>query len=220
MNLSRAYTIQAQQAGYGTVSIGRVMTPTMFLVVRREEEIAKFKPITHYAVKAIFSNKFGEIPTIWQMSEKVPNLDNAGRLLNRKIAEKFLAKLNSINGKQGKIIQIEEKNKVENQRLPYSLSSLQIEAGKKYGYSPQIVLDTMQTLYEKKLTTYPRSDCEYLPENQFEDAPEILVHLKNLPNEEFVTLVRNADTKIHSKAWNGTNISTSRNNSNENSSRF
>ena len=207
MNLSRAYTIQAQQAGYETVSIGRVMTPTMSLVVRREEEIKNFKPVQHYSIKAIFSNKFGEIPTVWHMSEKVPNVDNSGRLLNRKVAEEFLAKLNSMNGKQGKIIQIEEKNKVENQRLPYSLSTLQIEAGKRYGYSPQIVLDTMQALYEKKLTTYPRSDCEYLPENQFEDAPEILEHLKNLPNEEFVTLVRNADTKIRSKAWNDKKIS-------------
>ena len=63
----------------------------------------------------------------------------------------------------------------------------------------------MQSLYEKKLTTYPRSDCEYLPENQFADSKEILGHLKDLPN--FSELVRNADTSIHSKAWNDKKIS-------------
>ena len=63
----------------------------------------------------------------------------------------------------------------------------------------------MQMLYEKKFTTYPRSDCEYLPENQFADSKEILGHLKDLPN--FSELVRNADSSIHSKAWNDKKIS-------------
>ena len=204
MNLSRAYTIRALQVGYEGVSVGRVMTPTMALVVRREEEISKFKPVTHYAVKAIFANNFGEIPTTWQMSDNIPSLDSEGRLLDKKVEEDFLARLNTLFGRQGKIIRVEEQKKTENQRLPYSLSTLQIEAGKRYGYSPQTVLDTMQMLYEKKLTTYPRSDCEYLPENQFADSKEILGHLRDLPN--FSKLVKNADTSIHSKVWNDKKI--------------
>ena len=208
MNLSRAYTIQARQSGYESVSVGRVMTPTMALVVHREEEIKNFKPVTHYAVKAIFANNIGEIPTIWQMSDTVSELDNEGRLLNASIAESFVKKLNDLpKGTQGKVISIEEKNKSESQRLPYSLSRLQIEAGKRYGYSPQIVLNTMQTLYEKKLTTYPRSDCEYLPENQYSDVKDILEHLKDLPNKEFTELVVKADVTIRSKAWNDKKIS-------------
>ena len=107
------------------------------------------------------------------MSEQVPNLDSEGRLLDRNCAEEWVQKLNSVSaGRFGKII----------------------EAGKLYGYTPQIILDIM------KLTIYPRSDYEYLPENQFEDAPEILEHLKTLPHKEFVELVRNADTKIKTKA--------------------
>ena len=208
MNLSRAYTIRARQAGYESVFVGRVMTPTMALVVLRDEEISKFKPVTHYAVKVNFANKYGEIPTTWQMSEKVPNLDSEGRLLDKNFAEKFVQKLNSVSAENfGKIMEVEEKNKQENQRLPYSLSTLQIEAGKLYGYSPQIVLDTMQLLYEKKLTTYPRSDCEYLPENQFEDSVEILKHLQEMPVKDFTELVKGADLKIHSKAWNDKKIS-------------
>ena len=205
MNLSRAYTIRARQVGYEGVSVGRVMTPTMALVVRREDEIAKFKPVTHYAVKAIFANKDEEILATWQMSDNVASLDSEGRLLDKKVAENFLARLNTLVGTLGKVLRVEEKNKTESQRLPYSLSTLQIEAGKRYNYTPQTVLDTMQSLYEKKLTTYPRSDCEYLPENQFADSKEILGHLKDLPN--FSELVRNADTSIHSKAWNDKKIS-------------
>lgn len=206
MNLSRAYTIKARQAGYENISVGRVMTPTMALVVRREEEIANFQPVTHYAVKAIFKNVFGEIPATWQMLDKIQNLDSEGRLLDKKVAEIFLDRFNSF-GEQGRIVGVEEKNKSESQRLPYSLSSLQIEAGKRFNYSPQIVLDTMQSLYEKKLTTYPRSDCEYLPENQFGDAVEILAHLKNLQNKDFAELVRKADLNIKSRAWNDKKIS-------------
>lgn len=65
----------------------------------------------------------------------------------------------------------------------------------------------MQSLYEKKLTTYPRSDCEYLPENQYEDAAEILEHSKDLPVKGFAALVNKADTSILSKAWNDKKIS-------------
>ena len=109
MNLSRAYTIRARQGGYEGVSVGRVMTPTMALVVRREEEISKFKPVTHYAVKAIFANNFGEIPTTWQMSDNIASLDSEGRLLDKKVAEDFLTRLNTLVGRQGKIIRVEEK---------------------------------------------------------------------------------------------------------------
>ena len=127
--------------------------------------------------------------------------------MEKNYAEELVQKLNSVSAETfGKIIDIEEKTKQENQRLPYSLSSLQIEAGKLYSYSPQIVLDTMQLLYEKKLTTYPRSDCEYLPENQIEDAAEILSHLQNLPIKDFAELVKGADTEIKSKAWNDKKI--------------
>ena len=134
MNLSRAYTIRARQAGYENISVGRVMTPTMALVVRRDEEIKNFKSVTHFSIQAIFKNNFGEIPATWQMSDKISNLDSEGRLLDKKIAENFLDKFNYESKNFGKIISVEEKNKIESQRLPYSLSTLQIEFGKKFGY--------------------------------------------------------------------------------------
>ena len=83
------------------------------------------------------------------MPDDVASLDSEGRLLDKKVAENLRARLNALVGRQDKIIRVKEKSKTENQRLPYSLSTLQIEAGRRYGYSPQTVLDTMQLLYER-----------------------------------------------------------------------
>ena len=83
-----------------------------------------------------------------------------------------------------------------------SLSSLQVLAGKRYGYSPQQVLDAAQQLYERKLTTYPRSDCEYLPLNQRKDVPAILANLGRLSDKNLSQWAGRADGSIKSRAWN------------------
>ena len=209
MNLSRAYSLRAEQAGYdGSISVGRVMTPTMALVVRREEEIRNFHPVKYFTVDALFHHEMGNIPAVWQMSEDTEGLDSEGRLVERPVADALMAKLQDApKGTRGKILDLEEKKQQEGQRLPYSLSALQIEAGKRYGYSPQTVLDTMQSLYEKKLTTYPRSDCDFLPENQFDEAKQILASIQAIPQEEISRLVSQADTSIRSRAWNDKKIS-------------
>ena len=204
MNLSRAYSLQAQDAGYGHISVGRVMTPTMALVVRREQEIMNFKPTTHYQVQVEWSHANGNFPTAWVIPEDFDGLDSEGRLLSKEQAEKVLK---DVEGKPGKIVRITEKEKKSGQRLPYSLSTLQIEAGRRYGYSPQQVLDTMQSLYEAKLTTYPRSDCDYLPENQRSEANEVLRAIGSITKDGFNELVKKADTSICSKAWNDKKIS-------------
>ena len=205
MNLTRCYTIRSREAGYdGVVNVGRVQTPTMALVVRREDEILNFKPTTHYKVQIIWRHKNGNVPTLWQMPEITQGLDTEGRLLDKKIAAELLARIRIVEN--GKITAVEKKKKQEPQRLPYSLSALQIDAGKRYGYSPQQVLDAMQSLYEKKLTSYPRSDCEYLPENQFKDAPTILTNLSAIGNGAWQRLAAKADKSIKSRAWNDKKI--------------
>ena len=204
MNLSRAYTIRARQVGYEGVSVGRVMTPTMALVVRREEEIAKFKPVTHYAVKAIFSNKIGGISATWQMSDSVASLDSEGRLLDKKVAENLLTRLNSLVGMQGKIIRVEEKSQDRESAIALFLVNVANRSGKTLWLFATDGTRHDADAVRKKLTTYPRSDCEYLPENQFADSKEILGHLKALSN--FSELVKNADTSIHSRAWNDEKI--------------
>ena len=209
MNLSRAYSLKSRSAGYGVIHVGRVQTPTLALVVRREEEIQHFKPTTHYVVNVIWKHANGLIPTTWKMPEGLDGLDEEGRLLKKDIADGLLTKIETIanHGNGASITSVERKEKQENQRLPYSLSTLQVDAGRKYGYSPQQVLDTMQSLYEKKLTTYPRSDCEYLPTNQLSDATAILKNLTKITDADFQALLPKADTSIQSRCWNDKKIS-------------
>ena len=85
----------------------------LYYIDASDEEIKNFKPVTHFSIQAIFKNNFGEIPATWQMSEKIPTLDSEGRLLDKKIAENFLDKFNSESKNFGKIISVEEKNKIE-----------------------------------------------------------------------------------------------------------
>ena len=205
MNLSRAYTIVANQAGYdGTFPVGRVKTPTLALVVRREQEINKFVPTDHYSLKAIF-NKGENFTTTWKPKEDQPGKDSEGRLIDKSEILKIQQQINTCTTNPI-ITECETVEKKESQRLPFSLSSLQVLAGKYYGYDPQTVLDTAQRLYEKKITTYPRSDCDYLPQNQFQDAKNILENLKASGNIDLAKWANGADTKIESRAWNDKKI--------------
>lgn len=200
MNLSRAYTLLMNRAGYDKViNIGRVMTPTMCLVVNRENEINIFKPTTHYKLEATFRHQNGLFKTKLNSNDLA---NDKGYILDKQVLINIQNDLVNINLEDILISKYEVVLKKERQRLPYSLSKLQIEAGKKYGYSPQKVLDICQELYEKKLTTYPRSDCDYLPQNQFDNAYVILENLKN----EFPTLVKECSLDIKSPAWNDKKI--------------
>lgn len=203
MNLSRIYTIRARAAGYpNTVSVGRVQTPTMGLVVRREIEIRQFRPVTFFTPRISWQHANGSFLTKWKTRE-MDGVDAEGHIIDRDVADRIL-----LEGKNSaaSILHVEQKKGTSAQRLPYSLSALQIEAGKKFGYSPQDVLDTQQSLYEKKYTSYPRSDCDYLPENQLADKETILKNLASL-GAPFSSFAENADHSIVSRAWNDKKIS-------------
>ena len=203
MNLSRIYTILARSAGYDSVvNVGRVKTPTMGLVVRREIEIRTFKPVTFFTPQAEFRHANGTFRAKWKVQEQ-DGVDKEGRILKKDLAEEILT---ASSVPPAKIESVEQKKGTSPQRLPYSLSALQIDAGKIFGYSPQEVLDTQQALYEKKLTSYPRSDCDYLPENQLGDAAAILKNLA-AADSSLERFIEKADLSIKSRAWNDKKIS-------------
>lgn len=204
MNLSRVYSNLFMKAGYTNINIGRVMTPTMCLVVRREKEISNFVPKQYFKVVCDLLLDGNLVKTTWQPNKDLNNnfIDSNGKIFDRLIANN---KIKELETKKFFIKDINVTNKIIKHKLPYSLSSLQIEAGKKYKYSPQEILQTMQSLYEKKLTTYPRSDCEFLPENQFEDAKIILHNLSYL-NNELLDAIKEANINIKSQAWNDKKI--------------
>lgn len=207
MNLSRAYTLAARRAGHRIVlPIGRVKTPTLALVVRRERELKDFVAVDYYTIKAEFSHAKGDFWANWKPGEAQKGLDAEGRLLDREIAEKMLQAFAAADA-AGCISLYQKTVKKEPQRLPFALSSLQVLAGKRFGYEPQLVLDTAQKLYERKLTTYPRSDCDYLPQNQFADAKTILGNLAQSDDPLLGNWASGADAKIKSRCWNDKKIS-------------
>jgi len=208
MNLSRAYTLAAQRAGHRNLvlPIGRVKTPTLALVVRREREIENFTPVDYYTIKGKFHHAKGDFWATWNPQDIQAGLDSEGRLIDKNIADaKLMDFLTAPN--EGIISDYSKTKKQEPQRLPFALSSLQVLAGKRFGYEPQQVLDTAQKLYERKLTTYPRSDCEYLPTNQFKDSGAILKHLQSFGDEKIAQWVAGADASLKSRAWNDKKIS-------------
>ena len=205
MNLSRAYTLAARRQGHRVVfPIGRVKTPTLALVVRRQRELDNFVPTQYFSVKAIFDHANGRISAQWQPKDTQRGLDPEGRVIDEGEALALLQRLK--DNPDGTITGRTKTKKKENQRLPLSLSSLQVLAGKRYGYDPQQVLDAAQQLYERKLTTYPRSDCEYLPLNQRKDCGTIVANLQNIQAGSLAEWAGGADVAIKSKAWNDSKI--------------
>ncbi len=206
MNLSRAFTLAAQSAGHEiTLPIGRVKTPTLALVVRREREIKNFKAADYFLIKADIKHENGPFKASWKAKDEQPGRDSEGRLVDPVIAQALIEKLEKAK-EDVSIVSCDTNEKKEPQRLPFSLSALQVLAGKKYGYDPQAVLTGVQNLYEKKLTSYPRSDCDFLPESQKADATVILANLRNSHQEELAVWSGKADLKIKSRAWNDKKI--------------
>ena len=201
INLTRAYTVLGRKAGHnGLLSVGRVQTPVLGLVVRRDQEIADFKPSLYFEVFAILVTEKGEIfKAKWQPSDNCqPWMDDEGRVLNRKLAENVASR---IKGQNGSVTKAENKQGKENAPLPYSLSSLQIDAAKQLRMAAKEVLDVCQKLYEQKLITYPRSDCRYLPAEHFSEASDVLAAIRN-NSDSLVKAVDGADSNKKGRAWN------------------
>ncbi|MGL3709422.1 DNA topoisomerase 3 [Leptospirillum ferriphilum] len=190
MNCTRA----ASGSSGPVYSIGRVQTPTLALVVRRDRAIDNFIPRDYFEVLAHVRHEKGAFEARWKpASTEGTGFDEEGRLTDRRLAEDIATR-----GKgNGRISHFEKKEQKKSAPLPYSLSALQKAASSRYGLSANEVLKICQSLYEKKITTYPRTDCRYLPEEQWGDAARILESL-SIPAD----LRKNVDPVCRHAAWN------------------
>lgn len=196
LNATRAMTILGRDAGReGVLSLGRVQTPTLNLVVTRDREIAAFKPIDYFVLQALFDHPTGQFTATFSPDENQPGLDSVGRLIDGNAATAIMDVARGTSGCISTVIKEQKKAPP----LPHCLSSLQKAASSRFGMTAQQVLDTAQKLYEAKLTSYPRTDCRYLPVEQFEDAERILDMLATLPSTEKAS--SNANSKLKSAAW-------------------
>lgn len=215
INLTRAYTLKGQQAGYkGVLSVGRVQTPVLGLVVRRDEEIRQFQPKNYYEVLAHlqFQLSAADKPASdehrftaqWQPSEAcLPHMDEEGRVLNKKLAEHVVTR---IHDQPAVVTDVEQQSKKESPPLPFNLSQLQIAANKRFGFSAQQVLDLCQALYEKhNLITYPRSDSRHLPKEQLKDVSSVIQAIGRTAHN-LGKGAEQADQALVSKAWNDSKV--------------
>lgn len=206
INMTRAYTLQGRKVGYnGVLSVGRVQTPVLGLVVRRDQEIEAFVSRPFYEVLARLQTANKEAFTArWQPSEACqPHMDEEGRVLNKALAENVVKR---ITDKPGTVNSVQYKKKSQAPPLPYNLSALQIDAARAFGMSAKQVLDACQSLYERhQLVTYPRSDCRYLPSEQYQQAPGVLAAIAN-NSARLASATAQADTDLKSKAWNDSKV--------------
>lgn len=204
MNLSRAYTLRAQRGGSrALLTVGRVQTPTLALVVNRDREIEAFKPVPYHTIKAVVQHAGGTFAATWKAKEDQAGLDSEGRLVDTAVADALVA---AVKGQPGTIATYKQEAKKQNQPRAFALSDITALASAKYGYSAEDVLNACQVLYEThKLTSYPRTDCAYLPESQHADAPRVLEAIKHV-NPELANLVDGADPRIKSKTWDDSKI--------------
>ncbi|MGM7720456.1 DNA topoisomerase III [Metabacillus sp. Hm71] len=168
MNASRVYSLLLKEKGMNDVfSAGRVQTPTLALIVKREKEIEKFEPEPFWEVVATFAIGGKKYKGKWQK-------DQQSRVMNKDLAEKIAA---FCKGKPAEIKELKTERKEYQPPFLFNLSSLQAEANKIYKFSPKKTLDIVQTLYQKGIVSYPRSDSTFVTKGEAELFPEILAKL-------------------------------------------
>lgn len=205
MNFSRLFTLMAQAKGYSgkPLSVGRVQSPTLAIVVNRDREIANFVPKSHYALAVHLASASGENFTAGLV---VPEqyLDESGLCLDSRIVQQAEAQIKQSG--LATVLSVETKREKKAPPLLYALSDLQGECNRLFGYGAQQVLDIAQSLYEiHKVTTYPRTDCGYLPESQLADVPAVIKALAS-SDPSLQNLFPRLNLQQKSRAWDDSKV--------------
>ena len=175
MNATRLYTLKYGQ-NKQVLSIGRVQTPTLALIVNRQKEIDNFEPEPYWVLATIYRNT--------QFTA------TSGKFTSKEEGEKAFS---TIAGKPFTVTDVSKKKGTEAPPHLYDLTSLQVDCNKKFAYSADITLRLIQSLYEKKFTTYPRVDTQYLTDDIYPKVPQILngvSQAKIMSQQKYLPLVQ------------------------------
>ena len=156
MNATRLYTLKYGQ-NRQVLSIGRVQTPTLALIVNRQKEIENFKPEPYWVLATVYRD------TTFTATK--------GKFTSKEEGEKAFA---TIEGKPFTVTKVEKKEGKEQPPQLYDLTSLQVDCNRKFSYSAEMTLNLIQSLYEKKYTTYPRVDTQYLSDDIYPKCGQTL----------------------------------------------
>jgi len=181
INATRLYTIKYGQ-NRQVLSIGRVQTPTLALIVNRQKEIDTFKPEPYWVLATVYrdtiftatkvASKREQTQTSLESAEQEQaRMEFKGKFTSKEEGEKAFA---TIAGKPFTITDVQKKNGRETPPSLYDLTSLQVDCNRKYGFSAEMTLNLIQQLYEQKLTTYPRVDTTFLSDDVYPKCPQIM----------------------------------------------
>lgn len=204
MNLSRAYTLAQQAQGKKElIAVGRVQTPTLALVAKRDVAIRDFKPVPYFVIKARLGGG-KPFTAVWEPEESQAGIDEQKRLVDRCIAAALQQRLKAVG--QATVVRCSRTPKKIAQPKAFSLADIQLGASNQFGFSAEKTLNLCQSLYEThKATSYPRTDCSFLPESQYADAKNVLAAIaKTMP--PLAGLVAKCDCSIQSPTWNDKKI--------------
>lgn len=199
MNFTRLFTLIGRQSGYnGVLSVGRVQTPTLRLVVDRDREISSFVVMPFWDVEARLSPNGGDFIAQWIPDKS--DADSHSRCLNQQHAIAIQRSLSSAT--TAVVVAVETERVREAAPLPFDLGTLQEICSRKFGLGAQETLNIAQALYEThKATTYPRTDCGYLPESMLAEVPSVLKAI--VATDPMLTqVVKQLDLGLKSRAWN------------------
>jgi len=177
INMSQLFSLSLQDKGMNTsLSVGRVQSPLVYMIYQRQNEIKNFKSEPFFELEGQFEHQNGKYKGKSKIKEKdknkVINLLEKNKVIDMKTSNSFIK-------------DVSKKVKAEKPPKLHSLSSLQTRANKKWKYSPSKVLETIQSLYEKKITSYPRTDCNFITESEFNYLSNNIKKLQELYGVEF-----------------------------------
>ncbi|MHA6788176.1 DNA topoisomerase III [Pseudomonas bijieensis] len=204
INMSRLFTLLAQRSGHhGVLSVGRVQTPTLRLVVDRDREIERFVPVHYWDIDVHLSHQGQLFLTHWVAPEVAT--DDAGRCIRQAMAQQALQSVRQ--AQRAQVVDMQMDRIREAPPLPFDLGTLQEICSWRFGLGVQQTLEIAQSLYEThKATTYPRSDSGYLPESMWAEASTVLDALI-VSDPSVEALIQSVDREHRSRAWNDSKVS-------------
>lgn len=198
MNMTRLFTVLGRRSGHsGVLSVGRVQTPTLRLVVDRDRAIESFVPSTFWSIEVELT--FHKQVFLAQWIPPASAVDAAGRCIRQGVAQQALHSLQ--RSREAQVNDVQTQRVREAPPLPFDLSTLQQVCSSKLGLDVQQTLEVAQSLYEThKATTYPRTDTGYLPESMLAEAATVMdAMIASDPSIQ--ALVQTTDLKQQSRAW-------------------
>ena len=199
MNATRLYTLKYRQTQRQVLSIGRVQTPTLAMIVNRQLEIQNFKPEQYWVLATVYRDTLFTLKQCDEGEEGAAN--SKGRITNEEEGRKAFG---LIKDRDFEVTGISKKAGTESPPRLFDLTSLQVECNKKYSFSADETLKYIQSLYEKKFTTYPRVDTTYLSDDIYPKCPKILQGL--LPYQPLIQPLMGTTLKKSKKVFDTSKV--------------